>query len=87
MPGLVKTEFADAAGFDLDSTEEVLTPPSNVRIVPTDIGFKIPKCYFGKIHSRSNFPMQFTDASGGVIDSDYRGPAADVFLNFSNSLK
>ena len=28
--------------------------------------------------------MQFTDVSGGVIDSDYRGPAAAVFFNFSN---
>ena len=39
---------ADAAGFDIYSTEEVLVPPSNVRIVPTDIGFKIPKGYLAK---------------------------------------
>ena len=42
MAGLAKMQFADTAGFDLDSTEEVLVAPSNVRIVPTDIGFKIP---------------------------------------------
>ena len=75
---------ADAAGFDLYTTEEVLVPPSNVRIVPTDIGFKIPKGYFDKIPSRSSFAMQFTGVGGGVIDSDYRGPVAVVFFNFSN---
>ena len=28
--------------------------------------------------------MQFTDVGGGVIDSDYRGPAVVIFFNFSN---
>ena len=55
---------ANAEGFDLYSIEEVLVPPSNVRIVPTDIGLKIPKGYFGKIHLRSSFAMQFTDFGG-----------------------
>ena len=75
---------ADAAGFDIYSTEEVLVPPSNVRIVPTNTGFKIQKGCFGKSHSRSNFAMQLTDVGGGVIDSDYRGPVAVVFFKFSN---
>ena len=71
---------ADTADFDFYSIEEVLVPPSNVRTVPTDIGLKIPKGYFGKIHLRSSFAMQFTDFGGGVIDSDYRGHVAVVFF-------
>lgn len=51
-------------------------------MVPTDTGFKIPKGYFGKIRSTSSFAMQFGDVGGGVIDSDYRGSVAVVFLNF-----
>ena len=47
----------DAAGYDLYSTEEVNVSPSSVRIILTDVGFKIPKSYFGKIHSRSSFAM------------------------------
>ena len=40
----------DAVGFGLYSMEEVIFSPSSVRIIPTDVGFKIPKDYFGKIH-------------------------------------
>ena len=74
----------DEAGFDLYSTEEVLVPLSSVRMVPADIGFKIPKGYIGKIHSRSSFSMQFTDVGGGVTDLDYTGVVAVVFIYFSN---
>ena len=45
---------------------------------------KIPKGYFGKIHSRSSSGMQFTDVGGGVIDSNARGPVSVVFFNFSS---
>ena len=45
---------------------------------------KIPKGYFGKIHSRSSSGMQFTDVGGGVIDSNERGPVSVVFFNFSS---
>lgn len=54
----------DAAGFDLYSIEEVIIPSSNVRIVQTDISFKVPKEYFVKIHARSIFAMQFPDVNG-----------------------
>ena len=73
----------EAAGFDLYSTEEVIVSPSSLSMFPTDIDFKIHKGYFSKIHSRSSLAMQFTDVSGGVIDSDFRGPVSVVFFNFS----
>ena len=62
--------LADAAGFDLYSVEDFIIPPSNVRVIQTDIGFKIPRGYFGKVHSRSSFTLQFTDVGGGVTDAD-----------------
>ena len=74
----------DGAGFDLYSAEDVTIPPFNVRVIQTDIGFKIPRDYFGKVHSRPSFALQFTNVGGGVIDADYRGPVAVIFLNFSN---
>ena len=58
------------APYDLYSTGEVIALPSNVRMIPTDVGFKIPKGYFGRIHARSSLAMQFTDVGGEVIDSD-----------------
>ena len=74
----------DAAGFDLYSVEEVIVSPSSIRTVPPDVGFKIPKGYFGKIHCRSSFAMPFTDVGGGFIDSNYRGSVSVVFFNFSS---
>ena len=56
----------------------------SVRAISINIDFKIPRGYFGKIHARSSFAMQFTDVGGGVIDSDYRGPVIVLFFNFSN---
>ena len=62
--------------------EEVIIPPLNIRIIQTDISFKISKGYFGNVHARSSFAVQFTNVGCGVIDSDYRGPAAVIFFNF-----
>ena len=49
----------------------------------TDIGFKIPTRYFGKIYARSSLAIRCTEVSGGVIDSNYRGPVSVIFFNFS----
>ena len=75
-----------AQGFDLYFLEDVIIPPSNVRIVRTDIVFNIPSGYFDKVHSRSSFALQFTDVGSGVIDADYGGPVAIIFFNFSHKV-
>ena len=75
---------ADAAGYDLYSFENVLVLHAMVKLIRTDIGFKIPKGYFGKISARSSFILCFTDVGGGVIDTNYRGPVTVVFFNFSS---
>ena len=74
----------DTAGYDLYSVETAVVPPSSVRAISTNIGFKIRQGYFGKIHARSNFATQFTDVSGGLIDYNYRDPVVVLFFNFSN---
>ena len=74
----------ESAGFDLYSVEDVLISPSSTKIIITDIGFKIPRDYFGKIYSRTGFAVRFTEVGGGVIDADYRGPVSVIFFNFSN---
>ena len=72
-----------AAGFDLCSVEEVFLRPNSVNLMRTDIGFKIPPSYSGKIHAGSSYALKFTAVCGGVIDSDYRGPVSIIFLDFS----
>ena len=86
MTHLPNQRFSWCCRFDLYSVEEVIIPLSNVRTVQSNIGFKIPKGYFGKVHARLSFAMQFTDVGGGVTDSDYRGPVAVIFFNFSNKV-
>ena len=74
-----KQDTKDSAGFVLYSVGDVLVSPSSTKIIRTDIGFKIPRGYFGKIYSRSSFALRFTEVGGGVIDADYRGPVS-VFV-------
>ena len=74
---------SDAAGFDLCSVKDVLVPLSTVKLLRADIGLKIPRGYFGKIHPQSSFALRFTDVCGGVIDADYRDLVSLIFLNFS----
>ena len=51
-----------------------------------DIGFKIPRGYFGKIYARSSLTVRCIEIDGGVIDADYRGPIVAFFFNFSNKV-
>ena len=79
-----KKGSSDVADFDLYSVEDMLVPSSTVKLLCTDVGFKIPRDYFGKIHPRSCVSLRFTDVSGGVIDADYRIPVCVIFFfNFS----
>ena len=74
----------DSAGFDLYSVEDVTISSNSIKIIKTDIGFKIRKSFFGKTYARSSLAVRCTEIHGGVIDADYREPIAVVFLNFSD---
>ena len=71
-----------SAGFDLYCVEDLLIPPTTVKLVRTDIGFKIPRGYFGKIYARSSFVIRYVGRGG--IDADYRGPVSIIFFNHSD---
>ena len=77
-------ELPDAAGYNLYSVENAVVPPSSIRAISNNIGFKIRQGYFGKIHTRSKFATQFANVGGGVIDYNYRDPVVVLFFNFSN---
>ena len=70
-----------SAGFELYCVEDMLIPPTSVKLIRIDIGFKIPRSYFGKICARSSIAIRYTDAGGGAIDADYRGPISVIFFN------
>ena len=72
----------DSPGFDLYCVEDFLIPTTSIKLVRTDIRFKIPRGYFGKIYARSSFVIRHTDVGGGAIDADYCGPvSAIVFVH------
>ena len=56
-----------------------------MKIIKTDIGFKVPEGYFGKIYARSSLAIRCTEVSGSVTESYYRGPVSVIFFNYSNS--
>lgn len=70
------------ASFDLCSVEEVTIPSSSIKIIKTDIGFKIPRGYFAKIYLGSSLAARCAKIGGGVIDPDYRGPVSVIFFEF-----
>ena len=70
-------------GFDLSSVEDKMIDPCSSVLIRTDVGFQISCGYFGKIHARSSYSLQFTGVSGGVIDSDYRRDIIVIFFDFS----
>ena len=78
-------ETAGSAGFDLYFAETCCIPPCSSAPMQTDVGFKIPRGYFGKIHPPSSLANQFISVGGGVIDSDYRGNVIVIFFNFSSN--
>ena len=78
-------ETPSSTGFDLHTTHDVYCFPRSCQKVETDIGFEIPRRYFGKIHARSSFAQTFAGIGGGVINSDYRGKVYVIFFNFSKS--
>ena len=76
-------ETSGLVGFDLFSVEDKMIDPCSSVPIRTNVGFQISRGYFGKIHARSSYALQFTVAGGGVIDSDYRRDIIVIFFYFS----
>lgn len=75
---------AQAAGYDLSSSREIIVGANGKEVVPTDLSVAIPEGYYGRIAPRSSLAVQYhIDVGAGVIDSDYRGPVGVVLFNHS----
>ena len=55
----------DLTGFDLYSVECVRIPSNSIKLIKMDVGFKIPRGYFGKIYARSSLVIRCTEGCGG----------------------
>ena len=73
-------------GFDLYSVEDVSVLKNSIKLIKTDIGFKIPRGYFGKIYTRPSLAVRCTEIGRGIIDADYRGPIIVPFFDFSDNV-
>ena len=73
-----------SVGFDLYSADEKIISPRSSSLVRTDVGFAIPKDYFGKTYAHSIWAKRFTGVGGPAIDSDYRGGVLVIFCNYSD---
>jgi len=72
------------AGFDLYSTEDVVIPPLERRVVKTGISMEILEGYAGFIWPRSGLSVKSgIDVLAGVIDSGYRGEIMVCLYNTS----
>ena len=70
-----------AAGWDIFSSEEVILPAGETRVIPTGLSFEIPEGSYGKIESRSSWARGGYFTAGGIIDADYRGEVGIIMFN------
>ena len=77
---------AEAAGYDLYSTDEVIIKPGETMPIHTGIAIALPKNTFGGIYARSGMAINrgLRPANCvGVVDSDYRGEVIVALHNDS----
>lgn len=74
---------ADAAGFDLYATEDVVILAGEPMKIPTGLAFEIPKGHVGVVYSRSSSALRGLIITPLLVDADYRG---EVFV-LANYLK
>ena len=74
-----------SACFDLYSAENTILNSWSSGSISTDLKFKIPDQFFGKIYSRSGqFLRERVTVEGGIIDSDFRGVLKVLMFNHSS---
>lgn len=75
------------AGLDLSSTETVLIPARDHRLVGTGVRIALPDHHAGLVMSRSGLSARngiFVLNSPGLVDSGYRGELKVNLANFSD---
>jgi dUTP pyrophosphatase len=80
-------QTAEAAGFDLHSTEDIIIAPGERKLIGTGLAFEIPVGYEIQIRPRSGLAYKHGITvlnTPGTIDSDYRGEIKVLLINHSN---
>ena len=80
-------QTAEAAGFDLHSTEDIIIAPGERKLIGTGLAFEIPIGYEIQIRPRSGLAYKHGITvlnTPGTIDSDYRGEIKVLLINHSN---
>lgn len=83
QPGAMKSFKAspEAAGLDLYSLEQTHLNPSDTKVLPTGIGFKLTPKLLDLIKSHSSLAIKGIQVLGGVIDNDYQGKIKVILQN------
>ena len=81
---LPKKHNKNDAAYDLFSIEDINIAAGQTSIIHTGICLEIPVGYYGQIHSRSSIALKGVFATGGVIDSGYRGEIMVITNNISS---
>ena len=84
----VKPQYqtAGSAGCDLVSTEQVVIPPGEWRLIGTGLFLEIPDGFVGLICPRSGLAAKYGITvlnSPGGIDLDFRGEVKVILMNQS----
>ena len=71
-----------AAGYNLNSAQQLIIPINGRALVQTDISISVPKGMYGRIAPRSGLAVKHGITRGaGVIDADYTGPIGITLFN------
>jgi dUTP pyrophosphatase len=82
---LPKRGSLEAAGFDLQSCEDIIIEPKSRKLVSTGLIMSIQDGFYGHICPRSGLAVKGIDIGAGIIDSDYRGIVKVLLINNSDS--
>lgn len=88
--GDVKPEYqtAASAGADLTSTEDVVIPSGEWRIVPTGLFLELASNFYAQVCPRSGLAAKHGVTvlnAPGIIDADYRGEVKVILINHGKS--
>jgi dUTP pyrophosphatase len=73
-----------AAGFDIQSVEDVTIQPGALHAVATGLAMAIPEGFEGQVRPRSGLALKHGVTvlnAPGTIDSDYRGEVKVILVN------
>lgn len=74
----------DDAGFDLISSQDLIIPSFQSRLIKTGTKIQLPRMHVGLIWSRSGLSVKHKlEVGAGCIDENYRGEICVHLYNYS----